>query len=186
MSNWEIFLDGDNIPIEHYYNEITEKISNIIRPDNINDIIPNVFSQSNMVFKYTSMRDVTMRICCCNTTNKNATDAQIIFNVGKKHAQGKKIIIVSNDKIFNEIADNNIIVIQHNNNFENEKKPKLRKNNIINAINEIKDGNDSKDVYLCDLCSYFPNHQMSKLRYYINSLYDINISANDCVYIKQI
>lgn len=100
---WEIFLDGDNIPIDHYYRDIEQKIKNIINPISVDTIVPNVYNQSNMVFKYTSTRDVKMRICCCKTTNKNATDAQILFNTGRAIAEGKRVIIVSNDKIFTEI-----------------------------------------------------------------------------------
>ena len=179
---WEIFLDGDNIPIDHYYRDIQQKVQNIIQPYDIENIIPNVYSQSNMVLKYTSTRDVKMRICCCKTTNKNATDAQILFNAGKAISDGKRVIIISNDKIFTEIENNNnITIITHN--IEFKKKVKLRKNTIIKAINEIRGSDLSKDVYLCDLCDHFPNHQMSNIREYINSLHDIRLNGNDCVYV---
>jgi len=179
---WEVFLDGDNIPIDHYYRDIQQKVQNIIHPYVIENVVPNIYSQSNMVLKYTSTRDVKMRLYCCKTTNKNATDAQILFNAGKAVSEGKRVIIISNDKIFTEIEnDNNIIIITHN--IENKKKTKLRKNTIIKAINEIKGSDLSKDIYLCDLCDYFPSHQMSTIREYINSLHDIRLNGNDCVYV---
>lgn len=183
MENWQIFLDGDNIPIDHYFNDIQAKIQNIVQYVDVNELTLNVFNQSNMVFKYTSKRDAKMRICCCNTTNKNATDAQILYNTGIAVASGNKVIIISNDKIFKEIENKkNVIVLTHNL-PDDYKKVKLRKNEIIRAINSIRGDIPSKDVYLCDLCDYFPNHNMSKIRDYINGLYDIRINTNDCVYI---
>lgn len=80
-----------------------------------------------------------------------------------------------------KLKNENVIIITQN--IEFIKKEKLRKNAIINAIEKIKNGNKSKDVYLCDLCDYFPSHPMSKIRQYILNLHDIRISGNDCVYV---
>lgn len=178
---WDIYIDGDNIPIDHYFNDIRDRVKSIIHPVNINDIAPIVYSQSNVVFKYTSARETNIRLCCCKTTNKNATDAQILFNTGKSTEKGNRVIIVSNDKIFQEIENqDNVIVVTHN--FAKDKTVKLRRNNVIKAINDIKGGDESKDVYVCDLADYFPNHSVTKIREYIDSLVDVRINRSDCVY----
>lgn len=178
---WDIYIDGDNIPVDHYFNDIKDRVQSIIHPQDIDEISPIVYSQSNIVFKYTSSRITNIRVCCCKTTNKNATDAQILYHAGMSIANGRRVIIVSNDKIFKEIENNNnVIVVTHD--FAKDKTVKLRRINIIKAINDIKGGDMSKDVFVCDLVEYFPNHSLTKIRDYIETIVDIRISKNECVY----
>lgn len=181
---WEIFLDGDNIPVDHYLDEVKSKLTHVLHPCDVNSIVPTVFSQSNMVLKYTSQRMTQMKICCCKTTNKNATDAQILFHTGKAVANGYKVVIVSNDKIFKEIENSEqIFVIGNLNDNSTTKKVRLRKKTVVQAVNEIKNGDDSVDVYLEDIIRYFPNHSLNKVRDFIQSLHDVKINASECVYI---
>lgn len=178
---WDIYIDGDNIPIDHYFNEIKDRVQSIIHPCDINQIAPIVYSQSNVIFKYTSARETNIRLCCCKTTNKNATDAQILYQTGVSTQKGNRVIIISNDKIFQEIENqDNVILVTHT--FAKGKQNKLRKSNIVKAINEIKNGDTSKDVYICDLADHFPNHSVTKIREYIETIDDIRVNKSDCVY----
>lgn len=180
---WDIYLDADNIPIDHYLSDIAPIISQKIYPYPIEEIVPKVYSQTNLVIKYESCKTTTLDITCCKTTNRNATDARIIYNVGISVSSGNKVIIVSNDKIFKELEDDEGVFVIDTISQCNVKKVKLRKRTIIAAINDIKKDDESKDVYLCDMLGYFPSHSMSKLREFINSLSNVKINTNECVYI---
>lgn len=176
-----ILIDGDNISIERYFNEVYPSI--ITEYSNIHTTL---VCQSNVIIKFVSNRVIDISIRCCKTTNKNATDANIIYLAGKSNALGEKVVIVSNDKIYYEISNDNCIVKSCIKISDEQYTKKLKKKLIINAIKSIKDKNEpSYDIHLSDLENYFPHHSIAELRKYIDSLHDtVFISNSDCVYIR--
>ena len=179
MSEYHVLIDGDNIPIETYFNHLKENIEQTFSC-NTNESL-TVFCQSNLLFRFSENRNFNFKLNCCKTCNKNATDARIILQAGKLLSEGKKIIICSNDKIFLEIEDKlNITVFGW---VSTEKKIKLRKKSIRKLIRDLKITNgDAYDVYLSDIQESFPRYSLTYLRAYISSLESFRITNNDAVY----
>jgi hypothetical protein len=176
-----ILIDGDNISIERYFSQI---YPNLLRE--YQNIHTTLVCQSNIVFKFVSNRILDISIKCCKTTNKNATDANIIYAAGISNAKNEKVVIVSNDKIYFEIANENCIIV----NCERDKTTghkRLRKRYIIDTIKYLKSINGpSYDVHISDFDSHFPHHNLYEVRKYIESLHgSVFISKSDCVYIKE-
>jgi len=107
---WNVFIDGDNVPIQRFINCIQPNVYAITGCS----VTPLVFCQSNQIFKYQSKLDFDVIFRCCKTQNKNATDARIIFETGKAINNNERVVIVSNDNIFKEIESDDIIVVQFN------------------------------------------------------------------------
>lgn len=182
---YEIIIDGDNISMERYFTDIQNSVQSITKEYSVHT---TVICQSNLTFKYVSQRSIELSLHCCKTQNKNATDANVLFLTGKYVAMGNHVIIVSNDKIYSEIADNNNVTIigytppqgEYSNN-------KLRKRAIIQTINKFKHiHGDSYDVSLDDIQFHFPKYNRLEVRKYIESLnhHGIIINASDIVYIN--
>ena len=66
---------------------------------------------------------------------------------------------------------------------EASKKTKLKKANIVKALEEIRGTDSSRDVTLSDLKDHF-SQTIPEIRKYIDGLKDIEISNSDVVYIK--
>lgn len=179
---YEIIIDGDNISLEQYFKNIQEQIDEVTK-DNKTHI--TVICQSNLSFKYISKRSIDLSIYCCKSQNKNATDANIIFLAGQRVAQGFEVIIVSNDKIYNEIADNsNISIVGYTPPESEYSKNKLKKKTILQVMQALKNlHDDSYKITLDDLQICFPKHKKLELRKYIESLnvHGIIIDVHDVV-----
>jgi len=182
---YKIIIDGDNISMERYFTDIQDSVQSITKDSSVHT---TVICQSNLTFKYVSQRSIELSLHCCKTQNKNATDANVLFLTGKYVAMGNHVIIVSNDKIYSEIADNNNVTIigytppqcEYSNN-------KLRKRAIIQTINKFKHiHGESYDVSLDDIQFRFPKYNRLEVRKYIESLncHGIIINASDIVYIN--
>ena len=180
---WEIYLDSDNITVEQYYTYVKKQIKDVIEPQCVELTPVNTYSQSNITIKYECNREMFLKIFCSKHKAKNSTDANILFNVGKSVALGNKVVIVSNDLIFREIECDDVVVVRYMPS-ETIKKHKLKKANIIKALEEIKDGDKSRDVTLSDLKEYFICSTIPEIKKYIESLKDIDVSSSDVVYIK--
>ena len=185
IMKYHIIIDGDNISLERYFTDILNNVSSITKEEPTHT---TVICQSNLTFKYVSQRSIELSLHCCKTQNKNATDANILFHTGKFVAQGQHVIIVSNDKIYTEIADNNNVTIigyvppqcEYSTN-------KLRKKTVIQTIKKMKHNHgESYDVTLDDLQFHFPKYSRLEVRKYIESLrlHGIIINASDIVYIN--
>ena len=183
---YQIIIDGDNISLERYFTDIQNNINSITKTG---DVHTTVICQSNLTFKYVSQRSIELSLHCCKTQNKNATDANILFHTGRYVAQGHHVIIVSNDKIYCEIADNtNVTIIGYTPPQSEYSCNKLRKKTIIQTLSKLKHiHGDSYDVTLDDLQYYFPKYSRLEVRKYIESLrlHGIIINASDVVYINE-
>lgn len=184
---YQVLIDGDNISFEKYFENILKIIKTITHH---NEFKTTIISQSNLVFKFSSQRQIhNLSIICCNTKNKNATDANILFQAGISIALGHEVIIISNDKIYLEITENNskVTVFGYTPPTNEYSQNKLRKKTILKYINHLKSINpQSYDVTLDDLHTFFPKTSMFELRCYINSLepHGFKINSSDHVYIK--
>jgi hypothetical protein len=175
-----VLLDGDNIHIETFMNHVKESIDN--RFGTL--YIPQVFCQSNVILKYRERRNINLTVLCCNTKNKNASDARILFHAGKLSVNPENtVVIVSNDKIFEEVADDKrIILIKH---VPESKRLKLKKTNVLQVFKELYDErtHESDDIYVSDIQEYFPNYNVVAMHRYISEqVKDLVISCNDVVY----
>ena len=182
---YQIIIDGDNISLERYFSDIQSNINSITKTDNVHT---TVICQSNLTFKYVSQRSIELSLHCCKTQNKNATDANILFYTGRYVEQGHHVIIVSNDKIYSEIADNtNVTIVGYTPPQSEYSSNKLRKKTITQIIKQLRHiHGDSYDVTLDDLQTYFPKYSRLEIRKYIESLrlHGIIINASDVVYIN--
>lgn len=182
---YQIIIDGDNISLERYFSDIQSNINSIIKEFPFHT---TVICQSNLTFKYVSQRSIELSLHCCKTQNKNATDANILFHAGKHVADGYHVIIVSNDKIYSEIADDkNVTIIGFTPPQTEHCDNKLRKKTVIQAINKMKHMHGaSYDVTIDDIQFYFPKYSRLEVRKYIESLrlHGIIINASDIVYIN--
>ena len=179
---WEIYLDSDNITVEQYYTYVKKKIKEIISPQCVEITPVNTYSQSNITIKYECNREMFLKIFCSKHKAKNSTDANILYNVGKSVASGNKVVIVSNDLIFREIESDDVVIVRYMPS-EASKKTKLKKANIVKALEEIRGTDSSRDVTLSDLKDHF-SQTIPEIRKYIDGLKDIEISNSDVVYIK--
>ena len=182
---YQIIIDGDNISLERYFSDIQSNIYFITKSEAVHT---TVICQSNLTFKYVSQRSIELSLHCCKTQNKNATDANILFHTGRHVANGDHVIIVSNDKIYSEIADNNNVTIIGYTPPQCEfSTNKLRKKTIIQTISKMKSvKGGSYDVTLDDLQYHFPKYSRLEVRKYIESLrlHGVIINASDIVYIN--
>ena len=182
---YKIIIDGDNISLERYFTDVQHSIHSITKNE---DVHTTVICQSNLTFKYVSQRSIELSLHCCKTQNKNATDANILFHTGRYVALGHHVIIVSNDKIYSEIADNtNVTIIGYNPPQTEHSSNRLRKKTIIQTIQKLKQVHgESYDVTLDDLQDFFPKYTRHEVRKYIESLrlHGIVINASDIVYIN--
>ena len=179
---YHIYIDGDNISLEKYLENIHLNIKPIIQDTEFKTFL---VCQSNIIFKYKSNRHLEFSVLCCETKNKDATDAKIIFNAGKSVASGHKVIIVSNDRIYEEIKCDEVIIV----NYVIPAEPKfarLKKRRLINAIHELNEmhkDDPSYDIYLEDIQSYFPSYEILQIRRFIESCVDVKISNMNTVYL---
>ena len=177
-----VLVDGDNIHVETFMSHVKEHIDNRFGTD----YKPIVFCQTNVIFKYKQSRSVDLTIKCCNTKNKNASDAEIVFHAGKLSVDPNNVIvIVSNDKIFEEVADNKQIhLVKH---VAQSKKLKLKKSNILQVFKELHEDrtDESDDIYVSDVQEYFPSYSVSAIHEYIcQQVHDLVVSCNDVVYFR--
>ncbi len=170
-----VLIDGDNIQwdtfVDNVKNDIEEKFGT--------NYIPTIFCQSHILIKFRSLQETDLRVVCARTSKKNASDARILLEVGKLlQVPDSKIIIVSNDKIFEEVVDNErIFLFGYSNNF---KKTMIRKNVVTKAMAELSI--ETEDVYLSDLFERVNCKSISSLRDYINKFIpDMYVAGNDIV-----
>ncbi len=170
----QVLIDGDNIQWDTFVDNVKDKIEKKFGTN----YIPTLFCQSHILIKFRSLQETDLKIVCSRTNNKNATDARILLEVGKLLQTSSKIIIVSNDKIFQEVVDNEkIFLFGYSNNF---KKTMIRKNVVTRAMHELLSERD--DVYLSDLFEQINCRSISSLRDYINKFIpEMYVAGNDIV-----
>jgi hypothetical protein len=175
-----VLLDGDNIQLEVFINDIKPQIE--YKYGKKFKII--LYCQSNIIFRYQTLRELTLSISCSKTKNKNSTDAQIIYQAGKIVGENPEniVIIVSNDQIFNEITSQNVFLIGNN----NCKKLKLNRTNLLHAFEELSKDcktNLSKDIYLDEFLFYFSKNSITAIETLINTqIPELCVSKSNCVY----
>jgi hypothetical protein len=170
----EVFIDGDNIQ----WDTFVDNVKNSIDKKFGTNYTPTIFCQSHILIKFRSLQETELRIVCSRTNNKNATDARILLEIGKLLQTSSKIIIVSNDKIFQEVVDNEkIFLFGYSNNF---KKTMIRKNVVLNAMAELSI--IMEDVHLTDLFEKINCKSISSLKEYINKFVpEMYVAGNDIV-----
>ena len=177
-----VMLDADNIQLEVFINEIKPQIEyNYGKEFKI-----NLYCQTNLVLKYEPMRSLNLSINCSRTKNKNSTDAQILYQTGLIIGEdiNNKVLIISNDQIFNEINNDNVIIIGNN---THKNKLKLSKKNLLTVFKELSKDckfNPSKDIFLDDFLTYFTKNSLSEIEILINKISELCISKSNCVYVK--
>jgi len=176
---WKIFVDGDNVPVQRYISHIQKTVHEITKDKTIQPII---FCQSNLVFKYQSNLEFNVSFKCCKTTNKNATDTRIIFEIGKSIERGEKVVVVSNDNIFKELESENIVIVK----YEVIKQAKLKKNVIVKIVKDFKESQPAHEaIYITDILEYFPSYKIERVRNYIKSIPELEVNQNDGVYFRK-
>lgn len=175
---FKVFLDGDNIQWETFVDHVKGPLEERFGRDY--DL--SVFVQTNILIKYRSLHNTRLNIVSSRTTLKNASDARIILETGKLHGKSQ-VVIVSNDKIFHEIVDDQWVYQMGYTNYK--KKTKLKKAVVIQAMRELYDQkkDPSDDVFLCDLYEHLNCSSISTLRDYINKfITDLYVAGNDSVF----
>lgn len=110
-----VLLDGDNIQWETFVDNVKQEIDRRFGTD----YIPTIFCQTHVLVKFHSLCETNLRIRAARTTKKNAADARMLMEIGKLSTDSKNIIVVSNDKIFEEVVDDEkIFQIGYLNNFK--------------------------------------------------------------------
>lgn len=178
-----VLVDGDNVQIEAYLNFVKHNLESQFGTD----YSLYFYCQSNMIFKYKSMRTENLSIVCSQTTNKNASDARILFQAGKFIAESdeNQVVIVSNDKIFEEIVDNkDVFCIGYD--TSKSKRMRVTKDNIMKTFTKLVENKDeSEDIILEDFREYFKCQSTSDLKNYIKKhLPELYVSGNDTLYYK--
>lgn len=170
----EVLIDGDNIQWDTFVDNVKDKIDKKFGTN----YIPTIFCQSHILIKFRTLQETNLRIVTARTNNKNATDARVLLEIGKLLQTSSKIIIVSNDRIFEEVVDNErIFLFGYSNNF---KKTIIRKNVVLNSMAELSIENE--DVYLSDLFEKINCKSISSLREYINKFVpEMYVAGNDIV-----
>tara|TARA_R110002072_G_scaffold3092_2_gene23166 strand:+ start:5170 stop:5694 length:525 start_codon:yes stop_codon:yes gene_type:complete len=170
----EVLIDGDNIQWDTFVDNVKDKIDKKFGTN----YIPTIFCQTHVLIKFRSLQETNLRIVTARTNNKNATDARVLLEIGKLLQTSSKIIIVSNDRIFEEVVDNErIFLFGYSNNF---KKTIIRKNVVLNSMAELSIENE--DVYLSDLFEKINCKSISSLREYINKFVpEMYVAGNDIV-----
>ena len=174
-----VFVDGDNIQfdtfITHVKPRIDEKFGKVYK------LI--IICQTNMIFKHRSDFDIDFRLICSKTKNKNATDGKILFEIGKLFHENEKIIIVSDDKIFEEVVDNSKIFLEKFINIGTKRK--VKKGVILDVFACLHENrcDSGTDIYLEDMYEHFKINSISEFRKFIEThVKDLNISCNNVVY----
>jgi hypothetical protein len=178
-----VLVDGDNVQIEAYLSFVKSNLETQFGTE-YNLIF---YCQSNMIFKYKSARTEKLSIVCSQTNNKNASDARILFQAGKfiSESEKNKVVIVSNDKIFEEIIDNqNVFCIGYD--TSKSKRLRVTKDNIMKVFTQlIERKEESHDIIIEDFREYFKCHSTSDLKDYIKkNLPELYVSGNDTLYYK--
>ena len=175
----KVLLDGDNIQWETFVDHVKGPLEERFGTEyNL-----TVFVQTNILIKYKSLRNTQLNIVSSRTTNKNASDARMLVEVGKLMNTNTKVVIVSNDKIFEEVVDG--IRIHQMGYTSYRKKTKLKKSVVIQATRELVDTRRDKsdDVFLCDLYDYLNCSSISTLKEYINKFIpELYVAGNDSVF----
>lgn len=176
-----VFLDGDNIQldtfIKHLKPNIDEKYGKVYK------LI--VVCQSNMIFKHRSELDIEFRLSCTKTKNKNATDGKILFEIGKLFHEDEKIIIVSDDKIFEEVVDNSKIFLEKFRDIGTKRK--VKRGAVLDVFTTLYENRSdpSVDIYLEDLFEHFNINSITEFKKFIETrIHEMNISCNNVVYLK--
>ena len=178
-----VLVDGDNIQIEQFVEHVKDEINSQFGYD----YVPTIYCQSNLIVKFKSSRYTEFRFKCSRTQNKNATDAQILFDAGYILAQpgDDTIVIVSNDKIFDEIADNkNIFKMGY---VGATVKRRMKPQNIINVLEMLQHEREdqSNDIYLEDLFDHFRAKSLTMFKEYINNnVKTVGIAENSTVFFR--
>ena len=174
-----VLLDGDNIQWETFVDHVKGPLEERFGTE----YTVTVFVQTNILIKYRSLMNTQMNIVSSRTTNKNASDARILFEVGRLHGGKATVVIVSNDKIFEEVVDG--IRVHQMGYTSYRKKTKLKKSVVIKAMRGLVDirTSESDDVFLCDLYEYLNCSSVSTLREYINKFIpELYVAGNDSVF----
>jgi len=174
-----IIIDGDNIPVDKYLEHILPKLQLKGKP-----YYTTVIVQGDLKFKYSSYTKITLNIEFCKTKNKNATDSRLLFEAGKSIERGDEIIIVSNDKIFDELEEEEGIQVVGYNKSVVKQGYKLKKKNVMLCLQQAIDAKQPhEDIYLMDFqFTYFTHVTKHNLREFIESIPEISISQNECLY----
>ena len=170
-----VLLDGDNIQWETFVDNVKQEIDRRFGTD----YVPTIFCQTHVLVKFHSLCETNLRIRAARTTKKNAADARMLMEIGKLSTDSRNIIVVvSNDKIFEEVVDNEkVFLFGYSNNF---KKTMIRKNVVIKAMAELSI--ETEDVYLSDLFEKINCKSISSLRDYINKFIpEMYVAGNDIV-----
>jgi hypothetical protein len=181
MNNTYVLLDGDNILLDVFIKHVKPKLEFMYGTN----YSLSLYCQTNLTFRYESLRSIKLSLSCTRTRTKNATDAQILFEAGKLIGESYDniVIIVSNDKIFNEIViPNKVILMGYENNI---KRLRLTKENLLKVFREhVENRKDkSEDFFLEDYTNLFSKYSISTIKEHIQ-LYvpELSISNTNCIY----
>ena len=121
-------------------------------------------------------------IISSRTTNKNASNAVILLEAGRLCGTST-VIIVSNDKIFEDVVDDHhIYQVRYTSSC---KKTTPKKNVIIQAMRKliaIREP-ESIDLFLCDIYNSLGCSSLSALRDYTNKFIpELCVAVNDSVF----
>lgn len=105
---YNVIIDGDNVPLEKYHNIVEPELKTAYE----SLATPLLVCQSNIIVKYKHGKQFDIHFICSQTNKKNSADARIIFEAGRMFERGERVIIVSNDNIYKELACDRIIVHQ--------------------------------------------------------------------------
>lgn len=181
MKTIYVLLDGDNILLEIFIKYIKPKIDYNYG----NKYSTTLYCQTNLTFRYESLRHIKLSLQCSKTRTKNATDAQILFQAGKLvgESEDSVVIIVSNDKIFNEIVIPDRIILMG---YEsNTKRLRLTKENLLKVYKEHIDTRKdiSEDFFLEDYNILFNKYSLSTIKEHIQLFVpELSISNTNCIY----
>ena len=175
-----VLIDGDNIQWETFATYVKDDIDRRFGVA----YVPVIFCQTHVLIKFNSLREAHVIIKNARTTNKNATDARLLVEVGRLSSDpSNTIVVVSNDKIFDEIVDNEKIFAVGYKNYI--KKSHLKKSIVLKAINDLyaSRASEHEDVYLCDLHIHLGYKSVSLLRDYVNKFIpELYVAANDAIF----
>lgn len=176
-----VLIDGDNIHLDTFLTYIKPNVDKLFG----REYIPVLFCQTNVLIKYRECRTASVQICCSKTSNKNASDARILVEIGKlqEKSQENIIVIVSNDRIFEEVADS---VKVHIMTYVNKTKTKkLKRKNVLDVLQDLNDAKESQsdDIYIDDLCEHFKGVSKLDMKgYIVNSVPELRVSSNDVIF----
>lgn len=176
-----VFVDGDNVIFDAFITYVKPKIDE--KFGSVYKLV--IVCQTNMVLKHKSDMDMEFRLVCSKTKNKNATDGKILFEIGKVFHEDEKIIIVSDDKIFEEVVDNSKIFLEKFRNVGTKRR--LKRGAILNTFNTLCENRDdpSVDIYLEDLFEHFKTYSISDFKRFIEThVTEMRITCNNVVYLK--